>query len=101
MTIVALHFLRLLFSDYFSYPVSVSIRLEDTSGLLFPAVTICNLNPIRRRQICESDDSLLSMPEDMKDYLCNETYRATVILSRFDPGSSSFLSFLAYIDFLC
>lgn len=78
MTAVALHFLRLLFSDYFSYPVSVSIRLEDTSGLLFPAVTICNLNPIRRHLICENADSVLSIPEEVKDYICNETYRESV-----------------------
>ncbi|XP_022705653.1 FMRFamide-activated amiloride-sensitive sodium channel-like [Varroa jacobsoni] len=78
MTAVALHFLRLLFSDYFSYPVSVSIRLEDTSGLLFPAVTICNLNPIRRHLICENADSVLSIPEEVKDYICNETYRESI-----------------------
>ncbi|XP_018494240.1 acid-sensing ion channel 4-A [Galendromus occidentalis] len=75
MTVVALHFLRVLFDDYFSYPISVSIRLEDTAGLLLPAITICNLNPVRRTLICGENTFTLAIPDDIKDYLCNETYR--------------------------
>ncbi len=32
---------------YFSYPVAVKVRLEREEGLVFPAVTVCNLNPVR------------------------------------------------------
>lgn len=36
----------LLFEEYFSYPVSLNINL-DSDKLVFPAVTVCNLNPYR------------------------------------------------------
>ncbi|XP_045866640.1 amiloride-sensitive sodium channel subunit alpha isoform X2 [Meles meles] len=39
-----------LFGEYFSYPVSLNINL-NSDKLVFPAVTICNLNPYRDTQI--------------------------------------------------
>lgn len=36
----------LLFGEYFSYPVSLNINL-NSDKLVFPAVTICTLNPYR------------------------------------------------------
>lgn len=36
----------LLFEEYFSYPVSLNINL-DYDKLVFPAVTVCTLNPYR------------------------------------------------------
>lgn len=36
----------LLFEEYFSYPVSLNINL-NSDKLVFPAVTICTLNPYR------------------------------------------------------
>lgn len=35
-----------LFGEYFSYPVSLNINL-NSDKLVFPAVTICTLNPYR------------------------------------------------------
>nr|KAF6497635.1 sodium channel epithelial 1 subunit alpha [Rousettus aegyptiacus] len=40
----------LLFEEYFSYPVSLNINL-DSDKLVFPAVTVCTLNPYRYPQI--------------------------------------------------
>lgn len=39
----------LLFAEYFSYPVSLNINL-DSDKLVFPAVTVCTLNPYRSVQ---------------------------------------------------
>lgn len=36
----------LLFGEYFSYPVSLNINL-NSDKLVFPAVTVCTLNPYR------------------------------------------------------
>uniref|UniRef100_A0A8C0XGA2 Epithelial sodium channel subunit alpha n=1 Tax=Castor canadensis TaxID=51338 RepID=A0A8C0XGA2_CASCN len=40
----------LLFEEYFSYPVSLNINL-NSDKLVFPAVTICTLNPYRYAEI--------------------------------------------------
>ncbi|CAK6443765.1 unnamed protein product [Pipistrellus nathusii] len=40
----------LLFEEYFSYPVSLNINL-NSDKLVFPAVTVCTLNPYRYTQI--------------------------------------------------
>uniref|UniRef100_A0A8C5W0D9 Epithelial sodium channel subunit alpha n=2 Tax=Microcebus murinus TaxID=30608 RepID=A0A8C5W0D9_MICMU len=40
----------LLFGEYFSYPVSLNINL-DSDKLVFPAVTVCTLNPYRYTEI--------------------------------------------------
>ncbi|XP_012922791.1 amiloride-sensitive sodium channel subunit alpha isoform X2 [Heterocephalus glaber] len=42
----------LLFGEYFSHPVSLSINL-DSDKLVFPAVTVCTLNPSRYKEIKE------------------------------------------------
>uniref|UniRef100_G3SM95 Epithelial sodium channel subunit alpha n=3 Tax=Elephantidae TaxID=9780 RepID=G3SM95_LOXAF len=40
----------LLFGEYFSYPVSLNINL-NSDKLVFPAVTICTINPYRYTEI--------------------------------------------------
>ncbi|XP_053413787.1 amiloride-sensitive sodium channel subunit alpha isoform X2 [Nycticebus coucang] len=40
----------LLFGEYFSYPVSLNINL-NSDKLVFPAVTVCTLNPYRYTEI--------------------------------------------------
>ncbi|EPQ12362.1 Amiloride-sensitive sodium channel subunit alpha [Myotis brandtii] len=40
----------LLFEEYFSYPVSLNINL-NSDKLVFPAVTVCTLNPYRYTQM--------------------------------------------------
>ncbi|XP_040834702.1 amiloride-sensitive sodium channel subunit alpha [Ochotona curzoniae] len=42
----------LLFGEYFSYPVSLNINVHSDK-LVFPAVTVCTLNPYRYPQITE------------------------------------------------
>ncbi|XP_045182436.2 amiloride-sensitive sodium channel subunit alpha-like [Mercenaria mercenaria] len=37
-----------LFQKYLSYPVEVKIEVEAVPNLIFPSVTICNLNPLKR-----------------------------------------------------
>ncbi|KAH7705287.1 hypothetical protein AAVH_27503, partial [Aphelenchoides avenae] len=37
-----------IFIDYFHYNVDTVVQLKSVDGLSFPAVTICNLNPIRK-----------------------------------------------------
>lgn len=70
--------MNLLFDDYFSYPVSVSIRLEDTNGLLFPGVTICNQNPVRKSRFCDQETTALVIADDMRDFMCNDSYANSV-----------------------
>ncbi|XP_027625032.1 amiloride-sensitive sodium channel subunit alpha [Tupaia chinensis] len=46
-----------LFGEYFSYPVSLNINL-NSDKLVFPAVTICTLNPYRYTEIKEELEEL-------------------------------------------
>ncbi|CAN2391385.1 Amiloride-sensitive sodium channel [Pristimantis euphronides] len=47
----------LLFGQYFSYPVSISVNV-NSDKLLFPAVTVCTLNPYRYPTILDELDQL-------------------------------------------
>jgi len=42
---------------FFSYPVAVSIAIKHANDLHFPAVTICNMSPLRASAM--NDSSLL------------------------------------------
>nr|XP_020734323.1 amiloride-sensitive sodium channel subunit alpha [Odocoileus virginianus texanus] len=46
-----------LFGEYFSYPVSLNINL-NSDKLIFPAVSICTLNPYRYKEIQEELEEL-------------------------------------------
>ena len=35
-----------LIDDYLKYPTTVAVKLEFDSKVAFPAVTLCNLNPV-------------------------------------------------------
>jgi len=39
---------------FFSYPVSVGIAIQHANDLSFPAVTICNMSPLRASAINET-----------------------------------------------
>jgi len=39
---------------FFSYPVAVSIAIKHANDLQFPAVTICNMSPLRASAVNES-----------------------------------------------
>ncbi|XP_056655236.1 amiloride-sensitive sodium channel subunit alpha isoform X4 [Monodelphis domestica] len=47
----------LLFGEYFSYPVNLNINL-NSDKLVFPAVTVCTLNPYRYTKIQEELEEL-------------------------------------------
>ncbi|XP_076348636.1 degenerin-like protein unc-105 isoform X2 [Tachypleus tridentatus] len=57
-----------LFSDYLTYPVTVNIKVADSRLLPFPAVTICNLNPIQKDNFCSSTN--LKKPVLLEKLLC-------------------------------
>ena len=48
---------------YFSYNVDVNIRLKHETELIFPAITICNMNPIRKSMIMKS--SLMTSNDEL------------------------------------
>jgi len=39
---------------FFSYPVSVAIAIQHANDLNFPAVTLCNMSPLRASAINET-----------------------------------------------
>ena len=41
----------ILMQSYFAYPVAVNVEYNFSKSLSFPAVTFCNLNPIRNSKI--------------------------------------------------
>ncbi|KAM5262581.1 epithelial sodium channel subunit alpha [Ctenodactylus gundi] len=69
----------LLFGEYFSYPVSLNINL-NSDKLVFPAVTVCTLNPYRYKEIKEQLEDLDRITEqtlfDLYKYNSSTTLRA-------------------------
>uniref|UniRef100_H3AJ42 Epithelial sodium channel subunit alpha n=1 Tax=Latimeria chalumnae TaxID=7897 RepID=H3AJ42_LATCH len=53
----------IIFGHYFSYPVSMSLTLEHKK-LLFPAVTVCTLNPYRYKEVESELKELDSLTAD-------------------------------------
>ena len=51
--------ISLLFADF---PVSVSITMLHETELIFPAITICNMSPVRRSSV-ESSATLQEVTE--------------------------------------
>ncbi|XP_070541621.1 amiloride-sensitive sodium channel subunit gamma-like [Ptychodera flava] len=45
-----------LLQTYFSYPVAVSLTMEFDKKLFFPAVTVCNANPVRMSELRAASD---------------------------------------------
>lgn len=60
--------LQSIVSDYFRYPITVSVLVSESRVLPFPAVTVCNLNPVHRGRFCSSD---LPKPENIQMILCS------------------------------
>ena len=59
-----------LFEDYFSYPTNINIDVLTWKQIDFPAITVCNINPLRKsyvlrdrryRNIALLDNYLLSL----------------------------------------
>ncbi|KAM6216573.1 epithelial sodium channel subunit alpha [Rhynchocyon petersi] len=64
----------LLFGEYFSYPVNLNLNL-NSDKLVFPAVTVCTLNPYRYPEIKEELEKLDRITEqtlfDLYKYNCS------------------------------
>ena len=58
-----------LLSEFYSYPVTVNVRLRESRKLPFPAVTVCNLNIVRYTALCNSTLNI-SMPLELQEKLC-------------------------------
>lgn len=61
-----------LLSEFYSYPVTVNVRLRESRKLPFPAVTVCNLNIVRYTALCNSTLNI-SMPHELQEKLCGIT----------------------------
>ena len=56
--------LVLLTIRHYSYPVMVSVSLETKSQLGFPAVTLCNMSPVRRSMWTKYKETPRAQQED-------------------------------------
>jgi len=43
---------------YYTYPVKTQMLYQKAGEIVFPAVTICNLNPLRQSVLSEAGDML-------------------------------------------
>ncbi|KAG8509170.1 Amiloride-sensitive sodium channel subunit alpha [Galemys pyrenaicus] len=73
----------LLFGEYFSYPVSLNINL-NSDKLVFPAVTVCTLNPYRYTEVKEELEELDRITEQTLFDLYK--YNSSNILGRHPRG---------------
>ena len=48
---MAVYHVTLVILQYQKWPVSTLVTIEYNKELLFPAVTVCNINPLRRSAI--------------------------------------------------
>ena len=70
---LALRDISQLVSEYYTYPITVDVRLRDSRRLQFPAVTVCNLNIVRYSALCMSNSSVIKdsmIPRDLREKLC-------------------------------
>lgn len=65
---LTVHDLIDLIQDYVQYPVTVNVRVADSRVLPFPAITICNLNPVHRGRFCAAEH--IDKPDLVKNILC-------------------------------
>ncbi|XP_055962840.1 amiloride-sensitive sodium channel subunit alpha [Sorex fumeus] len=81
----------LLFGEYFSYPVNLNINL-NSDKLVFPAVTVCTLNPYRYTEIKRELEELDRMTEqtlfDLFKYNSSKTLAAAHPRHRRDLGDT-------------
>lgn len=70
---LALRDISQLVSEYYTYPITVDVRLRDSRRLQFPAVTVCNLNIVRYSALCVANVSVIKdsmIPRDLREKLC-------------------------------
>uniref|UniRef100_T1KCT8 Uncharacterized protein n=1 Tax=Tetranychus urticae TaxID=32264 RepID=T1KCT8_TETUR len=56
--------------EFLSFPIIVNVLVADSRVLPFPAVTICNLNPVHRSRFCAYQDENINKPVDVESILC-------------------------------
>lgn len=54
-----------LLTKYFSYPAKVRLVLKSADKQIFPAVTVCNLNPVSKSKLVCLNQELATMDEYM------------------------------------
>lgn len=54
-------------TDYFTFPITVSVLVTESRVLPFPGVTICNLNPVHRGRFCSKE---IEKPDNIRRILC-------------------------------
>lgn len=54
MMVISVNTLRELLIEYIARPVDVVTKLERETDLTFPAVTLCNINPMRNSKLSQS-----------------------------------------------
>ncbi|XP_046367438.2 amiloride-sensitive sodium channel subunit gamma-like [Haliotis rufescens] len=89
---VAMYNIWTIGTAYSSWKVSTVIKLEYNSKLRFPAVTICNLNPVRKTSI----DGVQAEFDDLKTALRYENNSARTRDEDFPDWGNSSISFDAY-----
>ena len=57
-----------IITDYFHFPITVSVLVAESRVLPFPGVTVCNLNPVHRGRFCSSKE--IEKPENVEKILC-------------------------------
>lgn len=70
---LALRDISQLVSEYYTYPITVDVRLRDSRRLQFPAVTVCNMNIVRYSALCMNNSSVIKdsmIPRDLREKLC-------------------------------
>ncbi|CAH1773414.1 unnamed protein product [Owenia fusiformis] len=70
IAVMILH-MTTLFIDFYSYETTMSISVQNKRSLPFPAVTICNVNPIRASRLSQS--TILQSTIDGRDNITGAT----------------------------
>ncbi|CAN7998753.1 unnamed protein product [Ixodes hexagonus] len=58
--------------EYFAYSVAVAYEYDTNETLVFPDVTICNVNPLRRSRLCGMSAEDRDMNPDLEARLCGD-----------------------------
>ncbi|XP_041354877.1 amiloride-sensitive sodium channel subunit gamma-like [Gigantopelta aegis] len=86
---VAVYHVTLVILQYQKWPVSTLVTIEYNKELLFPAVTICNINPLRRSAL--SSEYLREIEQIIREKNnSNETETSTDEQQNFDEYSDDF-----------
>lgn len=59
-----------IIAEFLSFPIIVNVLVGDSRVLPFPAITICNLNPVHRGRFCSLRESEIEKPSDVDQILC-------------------------------